>query len=106
VWKRIRRELLIEYYWWKRHTVKKWPLDSPFGLMGILFITSGILLMVILGQAFAAIFRNMIPMVNGTQVAGVYWSSIFFALKISIVFMICFVTMIFILYFKFFGRKR
>ncbi|NLI91198.1 MAG: hypothetical protein GX434_03030 [Peptococcaceae bacterium] len=106
MWKRIRRELLIEYYWWKRHTAKKYPLDSPLGLMGILFMMSGFFLMIIIGQAFAAIFRNMIPVVNGSQVAGVYWSSLFFALKISVVFMVFVISLIFILYFKFFGRKR
>jgi hypothetical protein len=106
MWERIRRELLIEYYWWKRHNVKKRSLDSPLGLMGILFITSGIFLMVIIGQAFAAAFRNMIPVVSGTQVAGIYWASIYFAIKISVVFIIFVISMILILYFRFSGRKR
>lgn len=106
MWKRIRRELLVEYYWWKRHAVKKRRLDSPLGVMGILLITSGIFLMIIIGQAFAAMFRNMMPLVSGTQVAGAYWSSVLFALKFSLVLMAFIVFIIVFLYLKFSGRKR
>jgi hypothetical protein len=106
MWERIRRELLIEYYWWKRHSVKKRRLDSPLGVMGILFITSGIFVLIIIGQALAAIFRNMIPLVSGTQVAGAYWSSVFFALKLSIVLLIFIISMIVILYLKFSRSRR
>ncbi len=112
MWERIRREILIEYYWWQRHNGKKHigkkrRLDSPAGVMGILFIMSGIIVMVIIGQAFAAMFRNMMPLVSGTAVAGTYWSSIIFALKMS-VFLIAFIcSFIAIIYYKFFsGRKR
>lgn len=106
MWERIRRELLIEYYWWKRHATKKRRLDSPLGVMGILPITLGIVLMIIIGQAFAAFFRNMIPLVSGTQLAGAYWSSIFFALKASLVFIFLIVFMIVILFLKLTQRKR
>lgn len=105
MWERIRRELLIEYYWWKRHNVKKWRLDSPLGVLGILLITSGIILMVIIGQAFAALFRNMMPIVSGTQVAGAYWSSVIFALKFSI-FLIIFIVLIVLFLFLKLVRKR
>lgn len=106
MWERIRRELLIEYFWWKRHTVKQKRMDSPVGIMGILLIASGTFLMIIIGQAFAALFRNMVPFVSGTQVAGTYWSSVFFALKISIFLIIFIISIIIILYLRFFGRKR
>ncbi len=106
MWERIRRELLIEYYWWRRHTVKKWRLDSPVGVVGILLITSGIILTIIIGQAFAALFRNMMPLVSGTQVAGAYWSSVFFALKISIVLMIFIISIIVFLFLRFSRRRR
>ena len=106
MWERIRRELLIEYYWWKRHSVKKRRLDSPLGVMGILFIASGIFLLIIIGQALAAIFRNMIPLVSGTQVAGTYWSSVFFALKISLVLLVFIISMIVMLYFKLSRNRR
>lgn len=112
MWERIRREMLIEYYWWRRHSGrgiksgKKWRLDSPLGVLGILLITSGIILMIIIGQAFAAMFRNMIPLVTGTSVAGAYWSSILFALKMSLFLLVFIITLIAVLYYKFSnGRK-
>lgn len=106
MWERIRRELFLEYYWWKRHTLKKRHLDSPFSIVGILFIISGIFLLVIMGQAFAAVFRNMIPLVNGTQIAGAYWSSVIFAIKICLVLIVFILSVILILYLKFSGRRR
>jgi len=105
MWKRIRRELLIEYYWWKRHSVKKWSLDSPLGIMGILLIIAGIIIMIIIGQAFATIFRSMIPVVGGNQVAGVYWSSISLAIKFSLALFIFFICIVVIIYLKFLRRK-
>jgi len=105
MWKRIRRELLIEYYWWKRHSVKKWSLDSPLGIMGILLIIAGIIIMIIIGQAFATIFRSMIPVVGGNQVAGVYWSSISLAIKFSLALFIFFSCIVVIIYLKFLRRK-
>jgi len=106
MWERIRRELLIEYYWWRRHTVKKRHLDSPLGVMGILLITSGIFLVVIIGQGFAALFRNMMPLVSGTQVAGAYWSSVIFAMKISVVLIIFISSIIIFLFLKVSKRRK
>lgn len=106
MWERIRRELLVEYYWWKRHKVKKHYGDSSLGVMGILLIITGIILMIIVGQAFAAFFRNIIPLVSGSQVAGTYWSSFFLALKASVVFMVFLVSLVFILFHRFSGRRK
>ncbi len=106
MWERIRRELLIEYYWWKRHSVKRRRTDSPPGVVGILLITSGIILMLIIGQAFAMFFRSIIPLVSGPQIAGVYWSSVFLALKASVFFMVFIVALMLILFFKVTGRKK
>lgn len=111
MWERIRREILIEYYWWRRHTGrrhvgKKRRMDSPLGLMGILLITSGIILLVIIGQAFAAMFRNMMLLVTGTSVAETYWSSIMFAFKMGLFLLIFISTFIAILYYKFFSRRK
>lgn len=105
MWRRIRREMMTEYYWLKRHSAKKWRLDSPGGFMGILLIVSGIILMTLVGQAFAAIFRHMIPLVAGTEVSSVYWSSIIFALKMSLAFIIFSVALIGYLFFRFTRRK-
>lgn len=106
MWERIRREMLIEYYWWKRHAGKKRRLDSQLGVMGILPIALGIILMIIIGQAFAAFFRNMIPLVGGSQVAETYWASVFFAIKASLVLMLLLISLIGILIYRFFRRRR
>ncbi|MFA6807615.1 MAG: hypothetical protein WCR27_01350 [Eubacteriales bacterium] len=106
MWERFRRELQIEYYWYKRHSVKNSRLNSPVGFMGILCVGSGIILMIIIGQAFASIFRNLIPIVSGTQVTGVYWNSIIFALKLSLIFMIFIISLVGTLFYKFYRRKQ
>ncbi|MDJ0306692.1 MULTISPECIES: hypothetical protein [Dehalobacter] len=106
MWERIRRELLVEYYWWKRQKLNKRRLDSPIGLLGILLITVGIILMVIIGQGIGALFRNMIPFVSGTQVAGTYWSSVFLALKISLLLIVMMIGFAGIIIYKLFKRKK
>lgn len=106
MWERIRRELLIEYYWWKRQKVRRRGADSSFGVLGILFIASGIILMLLIGQGLALFFRSMIPLVSGPQIAGTYWSSVFLALKASLFFMVFIVSLIIILFFKFTGRRK
>ncbi|MGI5902510.1 MAG: hypothetical protein ACOX7U_08640 [Desulfitobacteriia bacterium] len=100
MWERIRRELLIEYYWWKRHSGKRKNPDSRRGLWGMLLITSGIIVMIIVGQAFATIFRSMIPLVGGNQVAGVYWSSVILALKFSTAFLLFLISLILFFFWK------
>lgn len=111
MWERIRRDILIEYYWWQRHSRrsnygKKRRLDSPLGVVGILFITSGIILLIIIGQAFAAIFRNMMPLVTGSSVAGAYWSSVFFALKFSVFLLVFIISFVAFIYFKVTRSRR
>jgi len=106
MWRRIRRELLFEYYWWKRQSGKKWSMDSPLGIMGILLITSGIIILLIIGQAFASVFRNMVPIVGGTQVAGVYWSSVVLAIKFSFAFLVFIVVIILIVLTRVSRRRK
>lgn len=105
MWERIRRELLVEYYWWKRQNIKKKRSDSPIGIMGILLIVSGILIMVLFGQGIAAMLRSMIPVVNGTQIAGAYWSSVFFAVKITLALILLLISVAFYIVLKLFGRR-
>jgi hypothetical protein len=104
MWLRVRRELLMEYYWWKRHSGAKKGLDSPLGIMGILIITSAVIVLVIIGQAFAAVFRNMIPIVGGNQIAGIYWYSITFAFKVTLALLLLFVSVVVYLFLKFTRR--
>ncbi|UWG97759.1 hypothetical protein LPY66_02715 [Dehalobacter sp. DCM] len=105
MWERIRRELLVEYYWWRRQNIKKKRLDSPAGIMGILLIGAGIFLMILFAQGIAALLRSIIPVVNGTQIAGAYWSSVFLAIKISLGLIILLVGVVFYIIFKVFGRR-
>ncbi|MGI6450670.1 MAG: hypothetical protein ACOX3R_10370 [Desulfitobacteriia bacterium] len=106
MWERIRRELLIEYYWWKRHRGKKRRLDSPLGGMGILLIILGIIVLVIIGQIIAAFFRSFIPLVSGAQVAGAYWSAVFLAIKVSFFLLLLLAGLLIILFLRLTGRKR
>ncbi|ADY54601.1 hypothetical protein Sgly_0230 [Syntrophobotulus glycolicus DSM 8271] len=105
MWKRLKRELLFEYYWYRRHFKVLRQLESPLGFFGAVFVISSIFLLVIIGQAFAAIFRNMIPVVKGSDIAGVYWTSIILAIKFTIVLLIFIVSLIIVLFIKF-SRKR
>ena len=106
MWERIRRELLIEYYWWKRQSGRKRNLDSPFSLLGIMCTGIGIIILVLMGQTFASVYRNMIPIVNGAQVADAYWSSLAFALKFSLMMILLFVTLVLSIIFRFTRRKK
>lgn len=107
MWERILREFLIEYYWWKRHSVKKKKrLDSPFGILGILMLGLGIGLITIIGQLLSSFYRNMIPFVTGNSVAGVYWSSVAFAIKMSFVLICLFIGTVALLFLKLTGKKK
>ncbi|HHV64139.1 MAG TPA: hypothetical protein GXX46_03565 [Peptococcaceae bacterium] len=106
MWERIRRELLIEYYWWKRHKGKKRRLDSPLGGVGILLISLGIFVLVIIGQIIMAFFRCFVPMVSGAQMAGAYWSVVFLAIKVSFFLLLLLGGLIIILFLKLTGKKR
>lgn len=105
MWERIRRELLVEYYWWKRQNIKKKHLDSPISIVGILLLVSGIILMILLGQGIAAMLRSMIPIIGGTQIAGAYWTSVFLAFKISLVLILLLVSAVVYFVLKIFGRR-
>lgn len=105
MWERLKRELLFEFYWYSRHFRLLRQLNSPLGLFGAVLIVSGIILAVIVCQAFAAIFRNMIPIVRGADVAGVYWTSVLMAIKFSIVLIIFISSLTIVLYLRC-SRKR
>lgn len=89
-WPWISRELA-----WLRLQLKwRWHLDTPLGLMGILVLILGLSLLVTLGQAITALFRNSIPWVSGSQVASVYWQSVVFGIRGSFLFVLFTVTLI------------
>lgn len=88
MWSKIFQDLAVEFYWLKRDLLRRWPLDTPVGVVGIIALISGIVFMIMIWQGLAAVFRNLIPWVAGSQVGKVYWSSVAFSLKASFVFLI------------------
>jgi uncharacterized protein (DUF697 family) len=72
----------------KKEMVRRWHLDTPVGVMGIIALLSGLALFVVIVQGIAKVIRGAIPWVAGSTVGAVYWSSIGFALKASFIFLI------------------
>ena len=65
MWRRWIRILNIELQWMKRDIIRRWRLDTPIGVMGILVLISAALLFVVIGAGFAHIFRSFVPWVSG-----------------------------------------
>lgn len=97
---RFWRELRIEIYWLKKELTRRWYLDTPLGVVGIIAVISGLALFILIAQGVAKIFRAAIPWVNGSAVGAIYWTSIGFALKVSFVFLLFCTSLIFLLWLK------
>lgn len=105
MWQRWLRELSVELYWLKKDIIRRWHLDTPVGVVGILALTSGLIFLVILGQGLASLFQNMIPWVAGSRAGEVYWSSVGFSIKASFVFLIFCCTLIVFILLKIFNHR-
>lgn len=105
MWRRWVNAMYIEFHWWKRDLIRRWRLDTPIGMSGILVITSGILLLLVLGDGVAHIFRAFVPWVSGSRIGDVYWQSISFGIKTSLTFMVFCASLIAFIIFKFSERK-
>lgn len=99
-WHRLVRELKIEFYWVKKAMVRRWHLDSPIGVVGIIALLSGIGLFITIGQGIAKVIRGAIPWVAGSSVGALYWSSIAFAIKMSFVFLVFCASIVIFIYLK------
>jgi hypothetical protein len=88
MWRRWLRDVGIEWHWIKRDMIRRWSLDTPVGIMGILIIISGVLFIIIVGDAVAHVFRSFIPWLSGSSVSEIYWKSLAFGLKVSSVFLL------------------
>lgn len=97
--------LKIEFHWWKRDVIRRWRLDTPIGMSGILVIVSGILLLIVLGNGAAHIFRFFVPWVSGSRIGDIYWQSIGFGIKASIIFILFCTSLIAFIAFKFSERR-
>lgn len=105
MWKRIFREIVIEFYWTKKKILRYWKLDTPAGVMGIVTMIFGLALLVVIAQGAARIFQSFIPYVSGVKIGQAYWSSVSFGLKVSLTFLLFFSSLIFFIVFKFFWRR-
>lgn len=99
------RELKIELYWLLRKAKRRWHLDTPTGVMGIIALFSGLALFIVLGQGIAIIIRTSIPWVKGSTVGALYWTSIGFALKASFIILLFVTSFILYLWLKFYYRR-
>lgn len=109
MWKRsIRRYirgLSIELHWMRRNLFRRWHLDTPTGVMGILTLISALLLFIVIGSGVSQIFRSFVPWVSGSRVGEVYWQSIGFGIKTSLIFLIFIGSLIIYFLLKLSGRR-
>ena len=105
MWGRWSRDLSVELHWMKRNFIRRWRLDTPTGIMGILTLISGLLLFVVIGSGISQIFRSFVPWVSGSRVGEVYWQSIGFGIKTSLIFLIFSGSLIIFFVLKLSGRR-
>ena len=105
MWERWIRNLSLELYWLRRNIIRRWRLNTPTRVMGILTLISGILLFVIIGNGISQIFRSFVPWVYGSRVGEVYWQSIGFGIKTSLIFLV-FISSLTIFSLLKFSRRR
>ena len=86
--RRLLFELKREIYWLKKDIVRRWRLDTPIGVVGIIVLVSALALFGFVFQGVVTIIRASIPWVKGSTVGTLYWSSLTFALKFSFVFVL------------------
>lgn len=105
MWRRWIRDLSVELHWMKRDILRRWRLDTPTGVLGILALISGLLLFIVIGGGFAKVFRMFVPWVSGSRVGEVYWQSIGFGIKTSFLFLIFSGSLIIFFLLKFLERR-
>jgi hypothetical protein len=88
MWRRWIRGLGIELHWMRRNIIRRWRLDTPTRVMGIITLISGLLLFVVIGNGVSQIYRSFVPWISGSRVGEVYWQSIGFGIKTSFIFLI------------------
>ncbi len=102
---RVVRELRMELYWLRKDLTRRFQLDTPIGLIGVIVILSGLGLFIMISQGIAKIFRAAIPWVSGSAVGSVYWTSIIFALKASFLFLLFSASILTLLWLKTRSRR-
>jgi hypothetical protein len=105
MWGRWIRDLSVELHWMRRNIIRRWRLDTPTGVMGILTLISGVFLFVVIGNGISQIFRSFVPWVSGSRVGEVYWQSIGFGIKTSLIFLFFSGSLIIFFLLKWSGRR-
>lgn len=105
MWQRWIRMFGMELQWIKRDIIRRWRLDTPTGVLGILLLVSAVLLLGVIGAGFAYIFRSFAPWVSGARVGEMYWYSIGFGLKASCLFILFVGSLIMYCLFKLSERR-
>jgi len=105
MWRRWTRNLIVELHWMKRNIIRRWRLDTPTRIVGILTLISGLLLFIVIGNGISQIYRSYVPWVSGSRVGEVYWQSIGFGVKTSFIFLIFSASLIIFFVLKVFERR-
>jgi len=105
MWRRRIWMFNMELEWLKRDIIRRWRLDTPTGVMGILLLISALLFFVVLGGGFAYIFRSFVPWVSGARVEEVYWYSLGFGIKAGFLFLLFIGSLIMFLLLKLDERR-
>ena len=106
MWRRWLRELSLELSWKKRNVIRRWKLDTPVVIMGIVTGISALLLLIVIGSGVSQIFRAFLPWVSGARVGEVYWQSIGFGIKTSFLFLVFSASLVIFFILKFSGRRH
>ncbi len=104
MWQRWLRNLSIELYrcsW----SLRRWNADLPAGLVGILAVSSGLLLIVVLGSGVIEMFRATIPWVAGARLGDIYWASIAFSVRVAFSFLLFCASLAAFLFMRFIKRR-
>lgn len=99
------RNLSVELHWRRRNFIRRRRLDTQTGVMGIITLISGLLLFVVIGNGISQIFRSFVPWVSGSRVGEVYWQSIGFGIKTSLIFLFFSGSLIIFFVLKLSGRR-
>lgn len=99
------REMGMELFWLKKELTRRWRMDTPAGIMGIIAVVSAFVLLIFMIQGIAMVFRGAIPWVAGSKVSALYWTSLGYAIKTSLVFLVFCTSMIIFFVLKIFYRR-
>ena len=105
MWRRWIWNLSVELHWMTRNLIRRWRLDTLAGTVGILTLISGLLLLMVIADGVAHVFRAYMPWVSGSRVGEVYWQSVGYGIKTSFMFLLFSGSLIFFILLKISERR-